>query len=502
MSERRFAFTKTTFFWWIAAALLLAAPQAGAGGIEVPDLGAVSLGRGTAFVAKADNLSAFYYNPAGLSKSKGPNLLLGANLGNLNVRVKRTGGDPYVQNVHGVEIWSEHPENDYRLVANDVVEPFSTTSQQGSLGISSANLVFNWGDPGGIKGLAVAVGVITPSGYGSSKYPESGSQRYVLIHAEQLIVYPGVGLSYAVNRYFQIGAVFLVGIADIKLKKSARFLALYDSWHHNEHMQGDAGFDIHVQDMFMPTGIIGILSNPTDWLEIGVSVKLPTFIKAEGKGELTDPPEDTPDAVLREGRDEVGIDLTLPLVVRAGVRYIHRVFDIEVDFVFENWSMLQEVKVSSDLLIESESADIHTPFPDSTVPLNYRDTYSVRLGGDVNVWPEHIVIRAGAYWQSSAYPENNDTFSVFAPFGQQVGLGGGLTWRTCKWLDVNLAYLHVFQEDATVENGVVQQMALPVEIVDPDNPESVELVENGNIVNSGKYEVDMNIIGLSLEGHF
>jgi long-chain fatty acid transport protein len=203
--------------WCGVIAFLLIAPQARAGGIEVPDLGAVALGRGTAFVAKADNLTAFYYNPAGLSKSKGPNLIVGANLGNLNVRYTRTGGDPYVQNVYGVEVISEHPEDDYYLVNEDdfVAEPFSTTSQQGALGISSANLVFNWGDPGGVKGLAVAVGVITPSGYGSSKYAASGSQRYVLVHAEQLIVYPGVGLSYAVNRYFQIGAVFLVGIADI-----------------------------------------------------------------------------------------------------------------------------------------------------------------------------------------------------------------------------------------------------------------------------------------------
>jgi long-chain fatty acid transport protein len=494
----------TMAVWCGVTALLMGVPNAYAGGIEVPDLGAVALGRGTAFVAKADNLTAFYYNPAGLSKSKGPNLIVGANLGNLNVDYKRTGGQPYIQDVYGVPIVSEHPIYDYYNVSdNDFVEePFATTSQTGALGISSANLVFNWGDPGGIKGLAVAVGVITPSGYGSSKYSDSTPQRYVLVHSEQLIVYPGVGISYAVNRYFQIGAVFLVGIADIKLKKSARFLAVAGQWHHNEHKEGDAGFDIHVQDMFMPTGIIGVLSNPTDWLEIGVSVKLPTYIKATGKAELTDPPENNPDSVLKEGHDKIGINLTLPLVVRAGVRYIHKVFDIEVDFVWENWSMLQEVEIKSDLVIESESADIYAGFPDSAVPLYYRDTYSVRLGSDINVWPEHLVIRAGAYWQSSAYPEDNRSFSVFAPFGQQIGLGAGLTWRTSKWLDVNVAYLHVFQEEVTVEQGVVQQMTLPVEVTNPEDPSDSTVVENGNIVNTGKYYVNMNIIGLSLEGHF
>jgi long-chain fatty acid transport protein len=496
--------------WCGVAALLMGVPNAYAGGIEVPDLGAVALGRGTAFVAKADNLTAFYYNPAGLSKSKGPNLIMGANLGNLNVDYRRTGGEPvevYRYDPPGgggpITVDAYHPDQDYYDYYGDGATPYSSQSQQGAMGISSANLVFNWGDPGGIKGLAVAVGVITPSGYGSSKYPKSGSQRYVLGHAEQLIVYPGVGISYAVNRYFQVGAVFLVGLADLKFTKSARFLAeIDDSPPYNEHREGDAIFDIHTQDMFMPTGIIGILSNPTDWLEIGVSLKLPTFIKSSGTAEMAEPPDDNPDSVVKEGQDEIGIDLTLPMVVRAGLRYIHRVFDIEVDFVWENWSVLDEIKISSDLWIESETADINTGFPDSVVPLKYRDTYSVRLGSDINVWPEHMVIRAGAYWQSSAYPEDNRTFSVFAPFGQQVGLGGGLTWRTSKWLDVNVAYLHVFQQDVTIEQGVVQQMALPRQLPDPDDPTESEWVENGNIVNSGKYDVNMNIIGLSLEGHF
>ena len=504
MSKGRFACLKTGVLWVCTAVLLLAANRAEAGGIEVPDLGAVALGRGTAFVAKADNLSAFYYNPAGLSKSKGPNLILGANLGNLNVDHTRAGGDPYIQDVYGSEVISEHPVNDYyRVTDDDFVEgPFSSTSQTGALGISSANVVFSWGDPGGVKGLAVAVGLITPSGYGSSKYAASGSQRYVLVLAEQLIVYPGVGLSYAVNRYFQIGAVFLSGIADIKLNKAARFLAVPGQWHHNEHREGDATFDIHVQDMFMPTGIFGVLSNPTDWLEIGVSVKLPTYIKSSGTAEMAEAPEDNPDSVVKEGQDKIDINLSLPLVVRAGLRYIHPVFDIEVDFVWENWSSLDEVEVVSDLWIESESADINTGFPDTSVPLDYRDTYSVRLGSDIKVLPEHLIVRAGAYWQSSAYPEDNRTFSVFAPFGQQVGLGAGLTWHTSKWLDVNVSYLHVFQQSVTVDYGVVQQMALPVEVSNPDDPEETTFVENGNIINTGEYDVNMNIIALSLEGHF
>ena len=71
--------------------------RAQAGGFEVPDLGTVPIGRGGAFVAKADTLAAFHYNPAGLSKLPGPNLLVSGNAVHLRSRFRRRGGGEDVQ---------------------------------------------------------------------------------------------------------------------------------------------------------------------------------------------------------------------------------------------------------------------------------------------------------------------------------------------------------------------------------------------------------------------
>src|SRR5580692_2301703 len=43
-------------------------------GIRLPDQDAFAMGRGEAFVATADNPSAIYYNPAGITQLKGDNL--------------------------------------------------------------------------------------------------------------------------------------------------------------------------------------------------------------------------------------------------------------------------------------------------------------------------------------------------------------------------------------------------------------------------------------------
>ena len=137
------------------------------------------------------------------------------------------------------------------------------------------------------------------------------------------------------------------------------------------------------------------------------------------------------------------------------------------------------------------------PMPDSKVRKNFRDTYSIRYGGDVEVWPENIAVRVGGFWQSSAFPQNYETFNLDFPFGEQIGLGGGLTWHAADFLDVNAGYLHVFQLDVEVTEGIIQQQGLPWE--DPSDGEEKDI---GNTINNGTYEVSMNLFGVSLEGHF
>ncbi len=133
--------------------------------------------------------------------------------------------------------------------------------------------------------------------------------------------------------------------------------------------------------------------------------------------------------------------------------------------------------------------------PDAEVPKHFRDTYSIRLGGDVALWPKHLAARIGGYYQTSAYPKSDNTFNLDFPFGEQIGLGGGLTWYTCAYLDVNVSYLHVFQFDVEVKDGVVKQIGMPIE-------REGEQIQVGNTINNGTYDVDINLISISLEGHF
>jgi long-subunit fatty acid transport protein len=130
--------------------------------------------------------------------------------------------------------------------------------------------------------------------------------------------------------------------------------------------------------------------------------------------------------------------------------------------------------------------------PDSEIPKNFRDTYSARLGSDVNVWREHLNIRAGIFYQSSAYPKNNNTFNIDFPYATQIGLSAGMTWLIKGKVDIHAAYMHIFQPDITVKNGIVQQQGLPLSTGE----------DIGNTINNGKYELALNIFSIAVEAHF
>lgn len=491
---------------WLPLTMITWAAVARSGGKEVGDLGTVATGRGTAFVARADNLSAFYYNPAGLSKSRGPNLLLLGHAAQLNVAFLRGGSGNHVKLDDSGDITYDIPCTSQDLdslncvydpaldYSNGIAEPrdFSSVSLKEPVG-PQLMAVFSWGGIGALEDLALAVGIYTPPGMGSPVFGETSAQRYAVRSGNLILIFPGVAASYAFNRYFQIGAAFYAGFGTFEQNQAIRLSLHPDHIHYNEQSSGDADFQFNIADPFVPSALFGFLSRPLDWLEVGLTVKPPLVIEPEGKVKYKAPSGDMSESELVPGRDAVKMRQTYPWMVRLGTRYIHRLFDVELDFVFEDWS-----RFTAEYEIDAQVDDrgtIHDFEATGEFVVNYRDTYSVRLGGDVEVWPNTLILRAGAFYQSSAYPKNNETFALDSPFGTEFGLTAGLTWHAASFLDVNVGYMHIFQPTIDVQEGIAQQMGPSTETVDGER-------NFGNIINNGTYEVSLNIVGASLEGHF
>ena len=153
----------------------LGATTVHAGGFEVPDLGTVAIGRGGAFTARADNLSAFHYNPAGLAKLPGPHILVSGNVVHLRNRFIRSGsGGRLVPpgNEGGADVLD--PSIDVNTGS-----PYAAVSNDERFGPSPL-LVMSWGDAG-VKGLAFQLGLAPSSGFGGHRWSDSGAQRYTCL---------------------------------------------------------------------------------------------------------------------------------------------------------------------------------------------------------------------------------------------------------------------------------------------------------------------------------
>lgn len=471
-----------------------------AGGLEFPGIGTQAAGRGGAYVAKATGGSAFLYNPAGLAKSTGKDLLVSFQLVNLRLDYQRTGSGGYWLDTPGdnlsptcppQQICIADPALDYSDSA--LGQPFSevSMSKSGPLPV----LVFNWGNFVNVKGLSVSVGLVPPSGFAAFSLPESGAQRYTLVNSAHFIIFPGIGLAYKFNRYFQLGGVFMSGIAHLNQTLKIRPLPSMANSAFNEGAGGDANLEISALDPFVPTAVIGVMSLPTDWLELGVSVKLPAMISAKGSMVYDAPSNDMTDSYMEKGKDQTRLEQHFPLKVSAGVRFIANRFDIEADFVFENWASLSGFDIFPDAAITDPidaNVVVDTPMPDTQIIKNYRNTYCGRLGSTIAVLPRFLDIHLGSFYQSSAYPKNNNTFNLDVPYATQIGVAGGISVAIGDRLDIHLSYLHIFQPDISVSNGVIQQQGLPL-----STGENI-----GNTVNNGTYEVAINILGIAGEVHF
>ncbi|MCB9598646.1 MAG: hypothetical protein H6719_38375, partial [Sandaracinaceae bacterium] len=150
----------------------------------------------------------------------------------------------------------------------------------------------------------------------------------------------------------------------------------------------------------------------------------------------------------------------------------------------------------------------------------WSDQLSIRLGGDWNVIPGMLALRAGAHFETSGmntYYQGPD----FMP-GMRLGLHLGATFRIDRF-DVSIAYGHIFQFDHTVDEGRARHSASTggrgamddytcrdgagniIEEYDPNMP----VVQRncyppgfGNVVNNGTYKAEYNVLSLSLRYHF
>ena len=542
--------------------LSLAPGLAHAGGFEFAGPGTRALGRGGAFMARADDPMALGYNPAALAFLPGYQLQLGSHLIFYDACVNRPGGydDSDVSGTWAFE--SQFGAPDSTDPTNWVNQPFSQVCRDGLPG-PSPQLVFTMHP---MPGLGIGVGILAPSGVGSGHWGNDDGTidvngrslptptRYGLVSQELLLFYPSVGIGYSPVEWLSFGVTLQWGIAVVD------FVNHTSAGAGHEDPGDDVRTNLQAFDGFVPAAIFSAHIVPIDQMDITLMARVSDGIDAGATLNLTTGTYGTGEVgSLRPLRTELPgtrLQTGLPMQFGLGVRYADRterryrdpeeagrvtgriedqmqneVWDIELDLVYTYNGAVKDFVVTppdgaAANLCEADGTDdpdgcisrFDAPLPGQLpLPHGWRDQFSARLGADWNVIPGTLALRAGSHFETSGLNSRFQIQDVLP--GMRLGLHLGATFRF-DMVDFSIAYAHIFQWTETVSaadanyrhvaatGDVGQCEAVPGDdgtAYDPGRPVTDRGCYPqgfGNPVNAGTYAAEFNVVSASVRLHF
>ncbi len=463
-------------------------------GISLGDQGAVAAGRSGAFVAKADDLSAIEYNPAGLASQRGWRIYLGNRFGYANERYRRS------------TIWdySEGRVQNFDEVSNQ--KPWQLLGPM--IGVSTDFGLENW---------AFALGAYAPAGIASQRFPADGGQRYMLTSRDTRILYYNLSVAWKPNDVFGLGlSLQWVDLAQLDLRlvvngdiAPASVTPVSNPFDMEARIQGadHVGF----------SGVIGMWLRPVPSFQMAFSSRfVPTPLEADATLSLSpqNPDINSATEITRDGNPDnnVTFSMILPMEFRLGFRYIHlrdgvERFDLELDMRLELWSQMNQFKVDGEGLDASiEGIAQPVAIGTITIPKNWKNTFSVRLGSDVNVVENRLALRAGAFFETAASRSEFSYVDFLASHRIGVSLGASVFFGNFQ---LALSYSYIVEVPVTVaeSEGKIYQQAPGSPCDGPDYNDSSFCDEHyigqpSATVNNGTYISTYHLSSLAVSYRF
>lgn len=433
-------------------------------GLESPEAGSNQVTRGGAWLARADDATAAYFNPAALVRQTS-SVHLGAQLMMTSYCFDRRGAN-------GQPI---SPGNDLAPPPGEVcadTPPFPNPQLAASFRLH--------------KRFALGLAVLGPHSTGNVEWPETityadrfgdtphpAPNRYLLLKNNTFALFPTLSGSFAINRNLSVGAGFVWGVVALDFSNMAEAASPQRDPSEPDDFTQDIRSQITGVDAFVPGFVASVQWSPLRWLDIAAWYRFSDKVRtkfdllaqsnyyanggAVAEGNLNDPSTTT------DVKEAGTFQFRIPMEARLGFRYHmprggrpklqkwvskHRgwardpmatdLFDVEIDLTWAHNSTVDtyEVRVNPGINI------VGTP---GTVPENadqdrqWRDVLGVRLGGEYVVIPDFFALRLGGFFESKGVDDEYLTTDFHQ--GERIGVGGGAALRLSRF-DISLGYQH------------------------------------------------------------
>jgi long-chain fatty acid transport protein len=389
-----------------ALALLAGTQPASAAGFYIKEQSVTGLGRAFAGEsAMSEDASTIFFNPAGMTRLQGPEATAGVHLLVPRADLENRGSTSTARTPTGAVVTRP-------IGGSDGGNPYSPTP------VPNAYFAY----PLMNRDLWVGLGVSAPFGL-ANKYNADWFGRYDSIETDLLTLDIAPSVAYKVLDWVSVGGGIDIQYADAKLT-NAIYAGPADIFSKVKGNDWSVGYNVGVLFEPIPTTRIGIhyRSQINHTLDGDVKLSGPITASSPGTADL-----DLPDIIAVGFAHEVTPDLTLM-----------------AEYNWYGWSNFKEIRVKRPGL------------PDQVVGQNYQDTFSVAVGAQYKL-NDAWTVRSG--FQYDETPTVNGFRSTRTPDGDRYWLSAGLSYDVSDNFTVDVAYTHVFIDDADIDTR--QPGALP-----------------------------------------
>jgi long-chain fatty acid transport protein len=380
------------------------------GAFSVPEQGAVSTGMAGAFIAKADDLSAIFHNPAGLVQQKGTHVYLGATVYGAKGTYTRTG--------------------------------FAGEDVKGDL-IPVPMFGVSTDFAGRLENLVCAFAVSSPFGL-RVEYDELGAQRYIVQDTSLSTVYIGSYAAWQIAPKISIGGGIQYVLANAESSQRINYGGVLNPLlNENPDYDGELeGKDLKDQTF---AANLGVLVRPIETLKVGLSWKSGMDLDIEGDAELTIPAPVTQlsGGLIQSLTTTVNTTVSVPQSIGFGVSYqLTEKLEVISDVNWFNWSVYED--------LDFDFKDNTLFLPDQDQPRDWEDSWTFRIGTEYWLTDQYAV-RAGYIYDQTPMPDKTHGPELPTNIANSLNLGLGGRWKN---LSLDLAYAHIFYPDRTVESSI------------------------------------------------
>jgi long-chain fatty acid transport protein len=379
-----------------------------ANGLNLNSLGSRALAMGGAFVGLADDYSAIFWNPAGMSQ--------------------------FTSKMFGLYGTDIIPSGSYLLdipYGGGTLTAVDTTTQAKHYlsGLAAYYQPIN-------DKIVAGIGVYVPSGLGAAWKGDD----FVMVSAMSsyewtsriAMITIAPGLSYKISDMFAVGVALNINYAMFDLKRWANVAGPLDLGQFDMSVNG-WGFG----------ATFGVLVKPSDMISFGASLRTGSSFTLSGQTSITNlnlvPPLYPPSS------SDVQFKLSWPMWLAGGVavKPIDKL-TITGDLQWTKWSSVDEIDLEYNnslwqIMMASSGQDV--------LPLLWKDALQIRFGAEYKL-TQALALRAGYYMDPSPAPD--ETMNVLLPsFDFNVvtfGLGYAL-----DGLNVDLGFEYLMGKDRTID---------------------------------------------------